>query len=290
MKIKFWGTRGSAPVPGKSTLKYGGNTSCIEVREKDTIIIIDAGTGIRELGRSLVKEFKDKKLELHILISHTHWDHIHGIPFFQPAYIPGNKINFYGVRGIDMDFEKIIKGQMDTNYFPVDFSIFRSHINFVELNDKVNIGPFELTFFFLNHPGITVGFRLDTKNNSIAYVSDNEPYSGTMRDKWDPTVPWVQFFEEKFIKFIKGVDLLLMEGQYTEEEYERKVSWGHGTMEFTNSVAQQAEVKKLAFFHYDPEHTDKQLDARIAKIKKTIDEKNNNYELVGAVEGMEINL
>lgn len=290
MEIKFWGTRGSTPVPGEATLKYGGNTSCIEVRQNDTIVIIDAGTGIRELGESLVREFGEKKIEVHILISHTHWDHIHGIPFFQPAYLPGNKINFYGVRGIDSNFEQIIKGQMDTTYFPVDFSVFKSEIKFNELNDEIDIGPFNVNFFFLNHPGITVGFRLDADNKSLAYVSDNEPYRGTMKEKWDSSVPWVQFFEEKFIKFISGVDIFLSEGQYTKEEYSKKVGWGHGTMEFSIEIAYKSKVKKLVFIHYDPEHSDTFLDSRLYNIQELVKKNKFGFEVIGAQEGMEINI
>jgi len=288
VKIKFWGTRGSTPVPGENTLRYGGNTPCIEVRNNDIIVIIDAGTGIRELGNSLIKEFKNKKIETHVLISHTHWDHIQGIPFFKPAFINGNKITFYGVRGIDIDFENIIKGQMDTTYFPVDFSVFQSDIEFVELVDKIKIAPFNISFLFLNHPGVTVGFRLDTEKSSIAYVSDNEPYRGTMKEKWDSSVPWIQFFEKKFIDFVKDVDLCISEGQYTKEEYKSKIGWGHSTMEFTLDIAYKANVKRLVFTHYDPDHNDDFIDFRLERIKELVLKNNFGFEVTGAKEGMEI--
>ena len=159
LTLKFWGTRGSLPSPGPATARYGGNTPCTELRVGETVIIVDAGSGLRELGLSLMKEFKDKPLDAHLFVGHTHWDHIQGFPFFVPAYLPNNKINVYGVHGTTQGFSDILAGQMAPNYFPVAMKEMAARIRVNALSGVSNLGPVNVTYHYLNLPGISIAFR-----------------------------------------------------------------------------------------------------------------------------------
>jgi CheY-like chemotaxis protein len=176
-RIRLWGVRGSIPVPGKSTVRYGGNTSCVEVRADGEIIILDAGSGIRLLGLALDKEFGPRSMKLTLLISHTHWDHIQGLPFFSPAYDQKNLIRVLGYEGARAGLAKILASQMETPFFPVSLRQLPSHLAIEELKEmEFRVGSVEVRSKFANHPGICVGYRLATSSGSIAYFPDNEPY------------------------------------------------------------------------------------------------------------------
>ncbi|TMP95413.1 MAG: response regulator [Verrucomicrobia bacterium] len=176
-RIRFWGVRGSIPVPGKGTVRYGGNTSCVEVRADGEIIILDAGTGIRLLGLALDKEFGPRSMKLTLLISHTHWDHIQGLPFFSPAYNEKNVIRVLGYEGARAGLATILAGQMETPFFPVSLRELPSHLAIEELKEaEFQIGKVEVRSKFANHPGICAGYRLSAGSGSIAYFPDNEPY------------------------------------------------------------------------------------------------------------------
>ena len=176
-RIRLWGVRGSIPVPGKSTVRYGGNTSCVEVRADGEIIILDAGTGIRLLGLALDKEFGPRSMKLTLLISHTHWDHIQGLPFFSPAYNQKNLIRVLGYEGARAGLAKILASQMETPFFPVSLRQLPSHLAIEELREmEFHVGNVEVRSKFANHPGICAGYRLATSSGSIAYFPDNEPY------------------------------------------------------------------------------------------------------------------
>ena len=153
MQVKFWGTRGSIATPGPATLRYGGNTSCAEVRCGDAVLLFDCGTGIRPAGMALLREFEGRPIEAHLFVSHTHWDHIQGFPFFMPAYVPGNRVFIYSLRGADKSLEKVFTGQMDSNYFPVNLSDLKANLRFVELEGAVTVGPATISHLYLNHPG-----------------------------------------------------------------------------------------------------------------------------------------
>ena len=175
MKVRFWGTRGSIPSPGPRTVRYGGNCSCVEVRTPSgELFIIDAGTGIRELGLALMAE---QPVLAHVLLSHTHWDHISGFPFFPPAFAPGNTLTIYAARNIDKRLEDVMAGQMEYTYFPVTLSDLPSEINYRELLEETfDIGKAKITTHYLNHTSICMGYRIEEGGKSIAYVSDHEPY------------------------------------------------------------------------------------------------------------------
>lgn len=267
MLIKFWGVRGSIPVPGPNTVIYGGNTTCIEIitSEKQRIII-DAGTGIRELGNNLLKEeFGEGKGLAHILFTHSHWDHIQGFPFFAPAYIgkrdgdgsriPGscNEFNLYGSSDVGDRLENIMRGQMDNRYFPVDLGYLSAIINFKTLIDnKTEIGNTKISARRLLHPNGVLGFRIEDQDKVLTIATDCEhPNSGSI--------------DTNLFELAHNADVLIYDGQYTEQEYnpekynikaQTKKGFGHSTPDEGVKIAQESGVKKLVITHHDPLHTD----------------------------------
>ncbi len=278
--MKFWGTRGSLPSPGPLTQRYGGNTPCTELRVGSSLFIIDAGSGMRELGASLMREAAGKPVNAHLLIGHTHWDHIQGFPFFTPFYLPQNKFTIYGVHGTTQPFEEVLAGQMHPTYFPVGLKEMSSRMEIVELAGPFDLEGVKISYHYLNHPGITVGYRFATPEWSIVYISDHEPYSklnnkGQFSDKEDLAVA----------RFAHGADILISEAQYTEDEYKMKRSWGHSTFGDVLGLAAQAQVKKLCLFHHDPSHTDEMMDRFLAESRAEAERKGFGGEVVAAQEG-----
>ncbi|MBI3564270.1 MAG: MBL fold metallo-hydrolase [Elusimicrobia bacterium] len=285
MRARFWGVRGSIPAPGPKTARYGGNTACVEVRAGGETIVIDAGTGIRELGLSLMKEAAGKPIAGTLLIGHTHWDHIQGFPFFTPAYLPTSRFAVYGVHGTSKSFHDVMAGQMHPTYFPVQMKDLASKPEFHELHEPVMIGPVKVSYHFLNHPGITIGFRLEHEGKVLSYISDHEPYgklnrSGEFGDKEDAAVA----------RFVEGSDLLVCEAQYTADEYKLKRGWGHSTFDDVLDLAQKAGVKRLALFHHDPAHDDAQMDAHEASCVALVSSRRAALEVFAAREGLTVDL
>src|ERR1044071_1212780 len=182
-KLKFWGVRGSVPTPGPSTLKYGGNTSCLEVRADGQIIILDAGTGLRLLGRELMKEFGDAPTELSLLLTHTHWDHIQGLPFFLPVYKSQNRLRILGFEGARQGLHNTLNRQMESPFFPIGLPEVPANVEIEELKDmEFDLGPVHVKACLANHPGVCVGYRLFTSNGAITFFPDNEPHFGHQHD------------------------------------------------------------------------------------------------------------
>ena len=227
MRVKFWGVRGSIPAPSKHTVKYGGNTAAIEVRNNnDDLIIIDAGTGIRLLGYSLLKEAKEKKnIEAMFLISHTHWDHIQGIPFFVPLYIPNNNFEFVGPQGTKRTLEEIFELQMDHDYFPLNFSGLPSKTTFSQvLETTLKYKNFKIETKILNHGNLggVLGYKIEADNQSIVYSSDHEGYEIFFETHSEKTINIIKKTEEKYHTFVNNADLLIHDAQYDEEDYKKK--------------------------------------------------------------------
>ena len=258
VSVRFWGTRGSCPTGGLKTARYGGNTACTEVRIGDTPVIIDCGTGLRELGCELVREFAGRPIEGHIFVGHTHWDHIQGFPFFTPLYSPRNSFNIYSVCGAHSGLRSIFSDSMALDYFPVPLSSLASKLSFVEMTGPVDIGVAKVSFHHLNHPGPCIGFRIETQGKVITYLSDHE---GFRKLGGDSDMSRRQ--DAEVADFARGSDLLIREAQYTEEEYASRKGWGHSTYDDAARFAAETGVKRMAIFHHDPEHTDDILDTNM---------------------------
>src|SRR3989440_4229485 len=295
-RIKFWGVRGSIPVPGPSTIGYGGNTTCVEVRTDGEIIILDAGSGIRELGLSLEKEFDGAPINLTLLLTHTHWDHIQGLPFFLPAYKAKNSLRVLGFEGARAGLATILAAQMEVPFFPVSWKDLPGTIKIQELKRmKFSIGKVKVHARFLNHPGICAGYRLFTKEGSIAFLPDNEPFEPlklklAARDGTHPHQARAQaaVARSKLVEFLKEVDVLILDTQYTDEKYQEHVGWGHGALSRVVSLALEARVKKLFLFHHDPTHDDHKIDEMLERARLLVIESGRPLEVEAAREGAEV--
>lgn len=279
MIIRCWGARGSIPVSGQNYLKYGGNTTCIEVRTKDNeVIIIDAGSGIRSLGNVLINE---TRYEYNILFTHYHWDHTLGLPFFRPIYMNGIHINMYGYSQTQNSMKETISRIMVSPYFPVDLNNVRSDIAYHEVCDTCfRIQSVIVTPISLNHPGRSVGYKLVENNKCFVFLTDNEltfKHPGGLN-------------YNDYLDFTYNADLLIHDAQFTQKEYEVTKSWGHSVYTDALKLASEADVRRFGLFHHDPERTDAALD-RIVKHCKQVKMNNSaSLDCFAVYEGMEINL
>ena len=295
--VKFWGVRGSIPTPGPSTVRFGGNTSCIEVRADGEIIVLDAGSGIRGLGLALAKEFKNQPIAITILISHTHWDHIQGFPFFAPAYNPLNKLRILGYEGARKELLSTLTNQMESPYFPIGLRQMPGHIDVKELKElEFSIGNVKVRSAFLNHPGVCVGYRLFTSGGSVVYMPDHEPFqrmrsapaTTTGRDtERIETLKYASNQDQKIIEFIKDADALIIDSQYDDAEYQTHVGWGHGCVDDVVALAMFAKVKNLFLFHHDPDHTDAQIAKMESWARQLVEFHGETLKVDAACEGVQ---
>ena len=250
MHVRFWGTRGSIPTPGHRTAIYGGNTSCVEIRTQDgTNLILDCGTGIRMLGVDMLR--RPGPYRIHLLIGHTHWDHIQGFPFFGPAFLPGSELNIYGSVTFQRSLEESLAGQMQYSYFPVKLQELATRIHYTELEEGFfRIGDILVETQYLNHTAPTIAYRISADGATVAYVTDHEPF-------WhSPGQAMHHPGDQRHIDFLRGADLVIHDAQYTSEEYTSRLGWGHSPTDYVTDVAMEADVTRLALFHHDPAHDD----------------------------------
>jgi phosphoribosyl 1,2-cyclic phosphodiesterase len=293
-QLKFWGTRGSISVPGASTLRYGGNTTCVEIRADGEIIVLDAGSGIRPLGIALEKEFHSQPIKLSLLITHAHWDHIQGLPFFAPAYEKKNEIRVRGYDGVDTSFGEIMAEPMKAPFFPIAMRELSARIDIKKLTEMAfSVGKVQVRARFVNHPGVCAGYRLLTSAGSIAFLPDHEPYRflhSAKANHMSPDQAKKTATEERIslVQFLKGSDILILDAQYTDAEYESHVGWGHGSVSSAVSLALDAEVRRLLLFHHDPGHDDAMVDAMVDEARRLIRENGKELEVDGAREGEEL--
>ncbi|MFQ3616381.1 MAG: MBL fold metallo-hydrolase [Cyanobacteriota bacterium] len=272
--IHFWGVRGSIACPGAETVRYGGNTSCVEMRVAGERLIFDGGTGLRVLGQSLLREMP---LRISMFFTHSHWDHIQGFPFFVPAFVKGNKFNIYGaIAPNGSTIEQRLNDQMLHPNFPVPLQIMGADMNFcdLEIGESVQVGDVLVENALLNHPGESVGYRVSWDDRAVAYITDTEHFP----DRLDENVLWL----------CRNADVVIYDATYTDEEYysekSSKIGWGHSTWQEAVKVAKAANVKKLVIFHHDPLHNDEFMD-RVQE-----DTRKHFPNSIVAYEGLEIDV
>ena len=293
MKLTFWGVRGSIPTPGKHTVRYGGNTPSLELRfDDDRLIIFDAGTGIRNFGDFLINN--GESVKAHLLITHPHWDHIQGFPFFKPAFISGNELTIVGTERPEKSLSEIIAEQMNRIYFPIQLHDLKAKIKFVPLREEgeMDIYDAKVKIIFVNHPGFTVAYRVEYKDKVLVYVSDNEPFD---KEAAASLPNFEQMVKEKFSQgdgdpnqrvfdFCRNADVLIHDATYTPEKYIDRVGWGHSHYLFTLRVASESNAKRLYLFHHDQNHSDEKVDDILRKCKKEVKSRGYRFEVEAAVE------
>ena len=297
MRIRFWGTRGSLAKPGPTTLRYGGNTSCVEVWAPDgTLIVLDCGTGAHELGRSLVAA-SPTRLRGHLLITHTHWDHIQGFPFFTPLFAQGNEWDVYAPEGVGQRLDQVLAGQMEYAYFPVTLGHLEATLRCHGLAEgSFDLGAVRVTTRYLNHPGLTLGYRLEVGGVSVVYATDHEPHSRHQPDVAQlagaagQAVP-IHPEDRRHVEFLAGADLVIHDAQYTLEEYPTRLSWGHTPAELAVDFALAAGAKRLALHHHDPLRNDGALDRLLEVCRRRAAARvGSGLEVFAAAEGLALEL
>ena len=287
MLVRFWGTRGSIATPGGATLRYGGNTSCVEITsDSGELILIDAGTGAHALGRALMEQ--GRGASGHILISHTHWDQIQGLPFFAPLFVPGNEWHIYGPRGLGQSLREVLAAQMDYAYFPVTLNAFAAHVQYHEVVEgEFSIEDVRVATQYLNHPALTVGYRLEADGASVVYASDHEPHSA---HAGEGHADEAEGGDITHTEFLRDADLVIHDAQYTAGEYPSKLGWGHSTVEYAVDVALAAKARRLALYHHDPERDDASVDRLIAAAQERVAAADGDLIVMGAAEGVAVEL
>jgi len=298
--LRFWGVRGSYSAPFESHLGVGGNTSCVEVRVDDQIVICDAGSGIIPLGNELMAQQGIR--DLLIILTHYHWDHICGLPFFVPAFVPDWNINFFGPGQCDDEIKEHVSAQMQAPYFPVGTETWLANVNYLQpsKNQQIDQGPISFEYFNVHHPGTTYGYRVKAMGKTILYISDNEcSYLGKSIDrKFDElTAEEKQLYEEMKkeehlaeVNLVKDADILIHDAQYTPEDYEKKRGWGHSCYIDTVNIAIEAGVKELYLYHHDPNYDDNAMEEIYQHSLSIIKEKNSSLKCHIAREGLKVDL
>lgn len=293
--LRFWGVRGSIPTPGRETAAFGGNTSCVEMRVGDEVIILDAGSGIRGLGKALTRESKGQAMNISMLVTHTHWDHIQGFPFFIPAYNPKVNVRILGYEGAVHGLRGALFEQMQSAFFPIGLNQMASHVTFEELEDmQFDLGAAKVRTIFSNHPGICLGYRLSTAKGDVVYMPDHEAYERheTERQKIagensQPGIDYARSQDEKVIEFLRDAEVMIADSQYDRVEYPTRIGWGHTCADDTVDLAIRAGVKQLFLFHHDPDHDDAKIEAMVAEGQSKAKEKGSKLIVSAARESGE---
>ena len=259
-RLTFWGTRGSIPTPGPQTARYGGNTACISITGRDgRLTVLDAGSGLRPLGSELMGR-RNRPLAADILLSHTHWDHIQGLPFFKPLSAGGNRICVFGAAQEGVPLGEILRRQMDPMVFPVPLEALAAKIEVHDIGEgEITLADFQARTFRLRHPGTTLGYRLQplVGGRDIAYLTDNELGSGG-------TYPVSDDWRARLVAFLAGTDTLIHDAMYSDEFIEIRAGWGHSTPRQAVDLAAEASCARLLLFHHEPEHDDAMIDRLLA--------------------------
>ena len=288
--VRFWGVRGSIPTPGHHTARYGGNTPCVEVRVNGTRFICDGGTGIRGLGKQLLQQAQGAPISLHLLFSHAHWDHIQGFPFFGPAYVPTTRITVYGAREGDTRMYRLLNGQQNSDYFPVQFSDLGARIEPGHLGDgRRVIDGVEVAAQPVSHPGGCTAFSFSWEGRKVVYATDTElDLVLTNRAKVQADRSVLRRSPPDLVDFCKGADLLICDGQYTDEEYPAHEGWGHSRATSATDLAILAGARQLALFHHDPMQADRDVDHKVEACRARVERMQGHTKVFAAREGVEL--
>ena len=291
-RLRFWGTRGSIPTPGPATVRYGGNTPSIEVRTPTgSLVVLDAGTGIRELGRALIARANGSPITGDIYLTHAHWDHIQGIPFFAPAFQPGNRFTIWGAKSLAASIRRVVRDQMSPVVFPVAFEELAATFEFRELTDERHASDgFDVRAFPVRHPGGALGYRFagrgsdgQESTSAFVYISDNElraTDASATSERW----------RAKLVEFIRGSRVLIHDATYTEDEYEAHRGWGHSTYGDAVALALESGVETLVLFHHSPDRSDDDVDARLAECRAASARSGRTLRVIAAAEGLELEI
>ena len=277
--VDFWGVRGSVPSPGPTTTRYGGNTSCVSITADDKILILDAGTGIRNLGSAIISK---PDLEIFVIVTHSHWDHIQGFPFFTPIYQPNRPVHMFPTLHKKNVVLASLIDQMDGAHFPITPDQVPSNFNFVTENplEFLESNGFHLEMVPMNHPGKAFGYKITIDDKIICYFTDNEI---------DP--PYEKSIElNELTNQCRNADILIHDAQYTEDDMPLKLGWGHSLISQVTELGKSAEVKNLVYYHHDPERTDDLLDKELEKAAKTLKENGSSVQPYFAYEGLKLTL
>ena len=293
MLLRFWGTRGSIASPGPGTVRYGGNTSCVELLTRaGQRFIFDCGTGARDLGHHLVAA--QQPLTATILLGHTHWDHIQGFPFFAPVFVPGNRITVCAPQGAKRTLPEVLAGQMEYTYFPVELSQLGAGIEYTDLTEGVHdLGGVRVQTQFLNHPAMTLGYRIEADGASVLYLCDHEPYwEALWRSDAAPgrLESILHDGDRRHAAFMENADVVVHDAQYTPEEYVSKKNWGHSTYAYATQIAAAAGVRRLYLTHHDPTHDDDFLDRVEERARALARSLGAGLEVHCAREGLEVSV
>jgi len=279
IQVEFWGVRGSVPSPGPTTNRYGGNTSCVSITADNKILILDAGTGIRNLGSAIISK---PDLEIFVIVTHSHWDHIQGFPFFTPIYQPNRPVHMFPTLHKKNVVLASLIDQMDGAHFPITPDQVPSNFNFVTENplEFLESNGFHLEMVPMNHPGKAFGYKITIDDKIICYFTDNEI---------DP--PYEKSIElNELTNQCRNADILIHDAQYTEDDMPLKHGWGHSLISQVTELGKSAEVKNLVYYHHDPERTDDLLDKELEKAAKTLKENGSSVQPYFAYEGLKLTL
>lgn len=282
IQVEFWGVRGTLPVPGQNSLRYGGNTSCVSLSiPNKPVFIFDAGSGIRALGEK-INPRNGLHIEANVFISHAHWDHVNAVPFFSPLYTPGNSIKIIGPNNPEISVEEMISEQMSSVYFPITVNELGARLSYTDLSQGVyDFSGVRVRTMLLRHPGNCLGYRVEYAGRSVCYVTDNELYPVD-------TEQYSEIYRNDLLEFVRGTDLLITDTTYTDAEYPRYIGWGHSCVGEVVDLAIAAGVKRLCLFHHDPGQSDEMIDLKLESAQRTIREKEAELKVLAPGEGLKI--